>query len=335
MADDEVFNLPTDALVEILLRLPTSARRRFRLVCKLWRNVIDERTPERQVRTKILTFISHGRSSRATVYDDKDGHRRHEWTYNWSTYGGAVHMVGTCNGLICLHNAGEGVRSPIRVANPVTGEAVALPPLSATIWNSFGHLEVYGFGYHPVTGQYKVVRVPSRLARRRDVGHVLTLGESASWREVVSPAMADGYNPFCGIVGVDGSVCWFTSRADRVVALDLGDEQVTSFMGPPGVQLVLTTGEASWKVTNVHARLGVVVPHYEATAMKVEVWVLNGGGRDPPRWSRWYCLCGSRIILTPNLTHGEYVVSRSWDWDRLYRCKVDGDGFPGLSSLHC
>ncbi|CAO2191919.1 unnamed protein product [Urochloa humidicola] len=87
MEDEGFNNLPTDAFVEILLRLPPSARRRFRLVCKRWRDVINERTSERQVRTKILAFISDWSSSRAIVFDDKDGHPRHEWTYNSATRG--------------------------------------------------------------------------------------------------------------------------------------------------------------------------------------------------------------------------------------------------------
>ncbi|CAO2211355.1 unnamed protein product [Urochloa humidicola] len=206
MAADEGFNnVPTDAFVEILLRLPTSARRRFRLVCKRWRHSIDQRTPERQVRTKILVFISHWPRSRAVVLDDdKDWRRRHEWTYGSSTNTGAVHMVGTCNGLICLHDTGDGARCPITVANPVTGEAMALPP-PASAWDWLMRLRLYGFGYHPTMGRYKVVRVPTVLARRPDAVHVLTLGGGggpAVWREVVSPAMAGSYNAFCGIVGV-------------------------------------------------------------------------------------------------------------------------------------
>lgn len=81
MAEDDSFTLPTDAFVDILLRLPTSARRRLRLVCKRWRDVINERTPERQLRAKILAFTSQDRVSRAFVFDDKTGHRRHAWTY--------------------------------------------------------------------------------------------------------------------------------------------------------------------------------------------------------------------------------------------------------------
>ncbi|CAL4999534.1 unnamed protein product [Urochloa decumbens] len=295
MADEEGFSVPTDALTEIFLRLPTSDRRRFRLVCKLWRDAIDERTPERQVQTKILAFISHGQSSRAIVFDDKDGHRRQE-AYN-STTRGVVEMVGTCNGLICLHDADDGDRSVITVANPITGEAVALPPPPAA-WGSLRRRGLYAFGYHPTTGRYKVVHVPSRLARRQDAVHVLTLcdGSPAARREVVSPALSGSHNAFCGIASVDGSVYWFTSGADRVVALDVGDdERVTSFLAPPGVH---------------------------------PVWVLDAGGGEAARWSRMYCLrnSSSRIIMSPHLTHGEYVLSASWDGDRLCRRKLCGTG---------
>ncbi|KAG2579583.1 hypothetical protein PVAP13_6NG263400 [Panicum virgatum] len=273
---DEGFDVPTDAFVEILLRLPTSARRRFRLVCKRWRDVIDERTPERQVRTKTLAFIGPWRSPRALVFDDTDGRRSHEWAYPSAHE--VVSMVGTCNGLICLLDAGEGGRSALRltVANPVTGEALALPPLPAA-WGLPG---LHAFGC----------------------------------------------NLFCGIVAVDGSVYWFTSCADRVMALDLKDECVTSFPGPPGVRRVAVTGQASWKLTNVHARRGVAVPRYEPAGVRVEVWVLDGGGGEGrARWSRRYNLFETGLILMrPHLTHGEYVLSRSLDGRRLYRRKVGG-----------
>jgi CRP-like cAMP-binding protein len=39
------WSLPTDAFVEILLRLPPSWQRLVRLVCRHWRAIIDERTP--------------------------------------------------------------------------------------------------------------------------------------------------------------------------------------------------------------------------------------------------------------------------------------------------
>ncbi|KAG2584135.1 hypothetical protein PVAP13_6KG276900 [Panicum virgatum] len=259
----EGFDVPTDAFVEILLRLPTSARRRFRLVCKRWRDVIDERTPERQIRTKTLVFD----------FDNEDGCREHEGAFP-SSYG-VVRMVGTCNGLTCLHDAG---RSALTVSNPVTGEALALPPLHGA-WELSGH---YAFGCHP----------------RRGGAHRGRVKGGASC-----------HSSSCGVAAVDGSVYWFASRADWVMALDLRDERVTTFLGPPAVRRVAAgrEAEASRKRTSVHARLGV--------------WVRDGGGR----WSRRYILFETgRILIGPHLTHGEYVLSTSRDRRRLYRRKVGG-----------
>ncbi|CAN6343087.1 unnamed protein product [Urochloa humidicola] len=71
MAANEGFNVPTDALMEIFLRLPMSTRQWFWLICKLWRDLVDERTLELQVRTKVLAFIRHEWRSSAI---DQDPH---------------------------------------------------------------------------------------------------------------------------------------------------------------------------------------------------------------------------------------------------------------------
>ncbi|TVU05402.1 hypothetical protein EJB05_48563, partial [Eragrostis curvula] len=52
-----------DTLVNILLRIPPSARRRLRLVCKHWRDVIDDRLPAPRACAKILLFVFDPRSS--------------------------------------------------------------------------------------------------------------------------------------------------------------------------------------------------------------------------------------------------------------------------------
>ncbi|KAF0909139.1 hypothetical protein E2562_031641 [Oryza meyeriana var. granulata] len=281
---DEGFSLPDDAFVQILLLLPTSSRRWLRLVCKRWRGVIDDRTAERQVQTKILAFTSVPNVSRAHVFDEEDGRRRHVWAYRSSYTKGGVAMVCTCNGLLCLHGrvpCGDGV-------------AATSPPSR--------------FGYHPTTGRYKVVHVPCRrrLTSSDHTLQVFTLGD-ASWREVASPG---------GIVSVDGSTYWLTSRGDRVMSMDLADEHVASFSAPPVVRRRPDfPGNPVFHVTNVHARLGVAVGTYEAVApTRVDVWVLEAGGRrgeTPARWSRTYSVA-ARLdeglwITWPYVAHGEHV----------------------------
>nr|CAB3481320.1 unnamed protein product [Digitaria exilis] len=245
-------------------------------------------------------------------------------------------MIGTCNGLICLHDSGQFDRSTITVANPITGEALALPQLRRSS-GSIRSFRNYCFGYHPTTGQYKVVYVPSCLldSCRLENVHVLTLdGSSSSWREVVSTFKHVGYYSHYGGGGVcvDGSAYWFDSFGDRIMALDLKDERLTSFPGPPGVRCMdmgMVVHDATWKLTSVNARLGVVFSSYKSAATRVDVWVLDGDAVEQPRWSRMYTLVVDRnvmnrsIVMTPHLTHGECILSMSWDGKRLYRCKVD------------
>ena len=50
--------LSPDVLAEILLRLPPSSRRRARLVCRFWRDVVNERTTELRSDTGDIIFSS-------------------------------------------------------------------------------------------------------------------------------------------------------------------------------------------------------------------------------------------------------------------------------------
>ncbi|CAL5001474.1 unnamed protein product [Urochloa decumbens] len=172
--------LPDDVLVQIFLLVPTRFRRPLRLVCKGWRTVIDERAPpeDDKLPAKILVFINHGRTSRALVFDGSSRHRTHEWTYTSSRVSGSVRMIGTCNGLLCLHDHttyGGLSFSAVTVTNPVTCEAATLPPVPRR-WASFakapGH---YSFGFHRETKLHKVVYIPRGDRRSLDALQVLDL----------------------------------------------------------------------------------------------------------------------------------------------------------------
>nr|AGW47695.1 putative F-box protein [Hordeum vulgare subsp. vulgare] len=63
-----IFSTSTDVLAAVLRRLPTSDRRRARLVCRLWRDAVDERTTEMHSRAKALLWNT--RTAVAYVVDD-------------------------------------------------------------------------------------------------------------------------------------------------------------------------------------------------------------------------------------------------------------------------
>jgi hypothetical protein len=159
-------DFPTDVLVEILLRLPPSARRRARLVCKLWREAVDERTREMQSRATVLLWNTH--AAVGYVVDDLAPYWTNMCSELWRSskphpypyFNADQQLVSTCNGLLCLCDNETG---DITLVNPVTGETLPVPPLPCTddqffrrhgrrVWN-----RAYSFSYHPMTGRYQVV----------------------------------------------------------------------------------------------------------------------------------------------------------------------------------
>ncbi|KAK1632343.1 hypothetical protein QYE76_006658 [Lolium multiflorum] len=165
-------DFPTDALVEILLRLPPSARRRARLVCKLWREAVDERTTEMQSRAKPLLW--NYRLAVAYVVDDVSPSStescselwRSSKPYTYPHFEADLQLITTCNGLLCLCNNETG---DVTLLNPATGETLSVPPLPCTgdkFFRRYGRRSwerAYSFGYHPTSGRYKVVHGPMQI----------------------------------------------------------------------------------------------------------------------------------------------------------------------------
>ncbi|TVU05390.1 hypothetical protein EJB05_48550, partial [Eragrostis curvula] len=315
-------------------------RRRLRLVCKQWRDIIDRRAPEQHARTRVLVFNSEwGSSSRAVVFDLNDGSRRHEWTFPCSSRRSRVFLVGTCNGLLCLHESLTSDKDSrfsttvsVSVTNPITGETTVLPPVPTSWEPEQLREQQYSFGYHPITGQYKVVHIPclQNQAVIRAV-QVFTLGDDASsWRNLPVLDTGVSYHGSCRVVSVDGWTYWLTACSDRVMALDLRDERVTSFRALAATGPAAAYGDAHWMLTNIHAGLGLVL--WNAAIGWVKVWVLEDREQQP-RWRQIYNLTNrgrSEIDMAPHLTYGEYILSPSWEfsktpyfcWVRLYCLKV-------------
>ncbi|KAM0886590.1 hypothetical protein ACQ4PT_029588 [Festuca glaucescens] len=256
MADDDENTSPPyfspDVVLEILVRLPPSARRRCRFVCRSWREAVDTHTTEMQSRAKPLVATT----GLAYVVDDLSAPARNRllWKDGVAHREEGTSVVGTCNGLICLCDNRES-GGAITLINPATDETLAIPPLpcapgtDACCWH-----ETYSFAYHPTTGRYNVVHVPCYYDRARAFRsvQVFTLGE-ASWRDVVTPPAAI-CNRSAGVVSVDGATYWVVNGTKKIMRLDLGDERVTSVQPIPSVP---SGCSSSWHLMEVHGKLGI------------------------------------------------------------------------------
>ncbi|CAO2162915.1 unnamed protein product [Urochloa humidicola] len=218
--------IPADVFMDILQRVPASPRRRLRLICRRWRDVIDERFPGKQTRAMVLVFaIAQLSLSRAFVVDDLTMEKQAGGGREVKLQVGAKDdrtIIGTCNGLVCLHR----YTGDVIVFNPVTGEKLAIPPPLTTAGGWYTPAASYSFAYHPATGMYKIVHVrcPRSSGAAFDAVDVFTLGD-ASWREVPVAGGSSCLLSF-GLVSVGGVTYWVATDAHSLVSFDLKDERV-------------------------------------------------------------------------------------------------------------
>nr|TKW27533.1 hypothetical protein SEVIR_3G263100v2 [Setaria viridis] len=257
-----------------------------------------------------------GNLSRAHVLDELTRGGRGRELDLW--HDADTRMIGTCNGLLCCFRRN---REDLAVTNPVTGETIAvdLPP---TWWYCRAQPTSYSFGYHPATGQYKIVHVP--CVESDEIGAVLvfTLGGggcSWGWRDAPAPAGSSCHLRF-GIVTIDGVSYWVTRDAERIMSLDLGDERV-AVVKSPSMPVPLPMVIYPCHLTNVRGRVGFAMcrPDNEFGRSKTEVWVLEGGQEEERAWAKCYTLLAHGVysrqeIALPHVAHGEHVLTTCEPW---------------------
>jgi hypothetical protein len=158
-----VAQLPSDVLADILLRLPASDLRRFRRVCKEWRDVISDpsflgahmvhgpRAP-----THTIVFYT-GRRQAGSAAESLSGGGflfDEQWrlTARFAVKESAE-MIGMCRGLLCFRDSMDGV---IKVVEPFTGESITLT-LPPTVSAGTCSAAAYCFCFDATARRYKIV----------------------------------------------------------------------------------------------------------------------------------------------------------------------------------
>ncbi|KAM0880827.1 hypothetical protein ACQ4PT_033320 [Festuca glaucescens] len=191
-------SLPRDVLGSILLGLPASDVRRFRRVCREWRDAISDpifiaahmvhgpRAP-----THTVVFYPGRRSGDCGGKDPLNGGGflfDEQWRLPARfAVDESVDMIGTCKGLLCFRDKlqGEGV---IRVVEPFAGESIVLPlpPQGAAATCS---ARLYCFGFDAATRRFKIVYVGFDAATTTSGAQeqelqVFSVGADTDWRTV-------------------------------------------------------------------------------------------------------------------------------------------------------
>ncbi|KAG5551855.1 hypothetical protein RHGRI_010079 [Rhododendron griersonianum] len=156
---------------------------------------------------------------------------------------GYSRVVGSCKGLLCLSDEYYSERPPIIIWNPSIRKSVTLPTAPES---ECPNISVYGFGAHPTTQKYKVIRLEYDLTfgygslyePPRKV-EIYTQG-TRSWRGISSalPPTHVFVNSMWSQAFLNGVVHWVFesffegSLSNWMMLFDMASESSSEFMLP-------------------------------------------------------------------------------------------------------
>ncbi|KAK4363165.1 hypothetical protein RND71_018406 [Anisodus tanguticus] len=240
-----IARLPKEIALDIISRLPISSLIQFRFVCQTWNMLThDPRLVELhlsralKINPCIIFKTYHLREEQLFFVelsdnDDDDEHKLREIQIPFSTSLPIFRVVGSCNGLLCLSGVYD--HEAVYIYNPFTRQHIKLPNCNELEVNEV----VYGFGFHPATNEYKVIKVgyyphvyyatwPPGNISSHDLPcsevHSFSLGGN-SWRYLGELPYKLHHSP--GVL-VGGRLHWVTRfnwHLDRlIIAFDLFDD---------------------------------------------------------------------------------------------------------------
>ncbi|KAI9107075.1 hypothetical protein K1719_022603 [Acacia pycnantha] len=294
--------LPQEIITDILTFLPVKSLIRFQCVCKLWKNLI--KTP-----SFIAAHLHHSIHRRPCLLFERHPiqGRNHTQLYlldceppivkvqNIPVVNGRLHIVGSCDGLLCLQIEKMSVSflvssyrpSPLLLWNPSLRE---VRQVTTTFPDFVGNCNI-GFGFCPIVKDYKIVRLyVSGYDGEVHLVEVYSLG-MGSWKEIeVGNSLRDLRMPYDSFT-VNGAIFWFgvkrSTLAERViVSFDIATEVFTLI--PVPVTLVIPVPGRTFIPTEFEHRLALLssTRNEYKTSCLIELWVLEDGtGVSRERWS--------------------------------------------------
>jgi hypothetical protein len=243
-----------DIIASILVRLPVSVLRRFRIVCKQWRDIISDPTfikahmvHRSHAPTHTVVFVpsSKGCAGSGFLFDEL-------WRLTARfAVGASEAMIGTCNGLLCFHDR---LQKIIRVVEPFTGEATNLPLPTDSSWSNVA--SSYCFGFDATAGQYKIIH--KHIAHdHANIGSytmsvkLFTIGQDKDWRTVNTAYLSFSSTSFIDLACNSRAVYWsYMEHHHKIpiyLRLDLATEEITSVECPVVNKRPIFCHHPAWK----------------------------------------------------------------------------------------
>ncbi|PHT29295.1 hypothetical protein CQW23_31097 [Capsicum baccatum] len=343
-------DLPSPILLDIFSRLPPPTVLYVKSVCRTFQNLNLHsefpnllHSPSPSSNIIVFQSISDGISCTNTLkylkfVDNPEDQVTHEICHDPNVVdldlqlyfpAGTFSLIGSVHGFLCLNYFPDYVDS-IYILNPRIREYVILP--EAQGFGEWPDLVNYGFGFNPVTFEYKVVRIYQQEVLDDDTsyykseGQVYTIGKGY-WRSAGHVMYCFDCRPYG--VSLYGKLHWLVSDAEGdelICSFDLDHELFESFPTAPGYTVECYRNLRSLGLfgrclcvcdNNANSHFEVwVMKEYGVTSSWLKEIVIN----ITPGCNDW--LCNEMIYLLKVLEDGEVLFLRrdphGWHDDSLF-----------------
>ena len=329
MADD---GLPPEILAEILSRLPVQPLLRFRSTSKSLKSLIDSHNFINLHLKNSLNqsvFIRNNSDIYQLQIDEDDFSNRiksviplnHPFKGNspnidrYTRCDSTIALIGSCNGLLAISNGQIAFTHPnaaneITIWNPNTRKHLIIPFLPMPVPYIMesnnpnrGCLCVHGFGFDPLTSDYKLLRISwfFDLHNLFYDPHVRLFScKTNSWKIIPRLPYALKYCQNMGVfVDNSNSIHWAATRniepfqTDLILAFNLTFEIFNEVPLPVEISQVSSNESFELDVDVLGGCLSMTV-NYTKTS-KIDVWVMKEhGSRDS--WYKLFTLVKSCFI---------------------------------------
>ncbi|XP_009127532.1 F-box protein DOR [Brassica rapa] len=181
--------IPTDLIIEVLLRLPPKSIPKCRCASKLWDSILRRAdftelfiTRSRARPQLLLSCVENEELFLFSI--PQEVQNQDVVTANYHTRfpcGRSSKIIGPVRGLVCLTHLRKYKKTAPVICNPSTGQSLPLPNVKtrSTLVNTF-------LGFDPVGKQFKILSMTTRDYINCEEHQVLTLGteKKMSWRKI-------------------------------------------------------------------------------------------------------------------------------------------------------
>ena len=300
-------SLPDEILTHIFLSLPIKSIIICTSVSKTWNSLIQNSTfisthlhhsytnnNHNLLLFKLVTQPVNPQSTdnNKEVYllykeDDDDGFTEELTRFEPNNH--IFHVVGTCNGVLCLSNDIFNFNTDrFLLWNPCVRKFLQLPHSNircATHTNADFYASI-GFGFDATTNDYKVVRLLTfACTSRRTEVEIYSLSTS-EWRMLSSGLAlqcALGPRPRQPRAFLNGALHWVAFRAISVnkthhfvLVFDLGDEVFREILLPEELPPYTHDGFLCAYVS-IHGN-SIALFHYDYSSLRLNIWVMKHYG---------------------------------------------------------